>query len=93
MKILLCLFVVLAPIAALASEERLSDAQIRLLLLQDSIANSLSDCPCPYSVKRNGASCRDESLYVHPRGRMQLCYDHDVTDAMVQAYRREHGLR
>jgi len=86
---LLCPILVIRAVAAGRAP---SDAEIRDALLRDSQAQSLSDCPCPYSLKRNGAPCGEDSAYAKPRGRQVYCYDHDVTDAMIRAYRVQHGL-
>jgi hypothetical protein len=58
---LLVPFVVLALGSAQAAE--LSDARIRELLIQQSIANYPGNCPCPYNVDRAGRRCGARSAY------------------------------
>lgn len=69
-----------------------SDAQIRQILIDDSIASYSGNCPCPYSTMRNGRSCGRRSAYSREGGAAPLCYPKDVTDEMVQAYRAESSV-
>jgi hypothetical protein len=73
-----------------ASQKRLSDAQIKRLLIAESIAAYEGNCPCPYSRARNGWRCGRRSAYSREGGAAPLCYPNDVTAEMVQAYREEH---
>lgn len=68
-------------------KKRLSDGQIRQILIDESIAAYSGNCPCPYSTMRNGRSCGRRSAYSRPGGEAPLCYAKDVTAEMVQAYR------
>lgn len=70
-----------------AKKKRLSDAQIRQILINESIAAYSGNCPCPYSTMRNGRACGGRSAYSRPGGESPLCYPKDVTAEMVQAYR------
>lgn len=38
---------------------------------------------------RNGSRCGARSAYSRPGGRAPLCYPSDVTDAMVEKYRKQ----
>jgi hypothetical protein len=67
--------------------KKLSDAQIRQILIDESIAAYSGNCPCPYSTMRNGRSCGRRSAYSRPGGEAPLCYAKDVTAEMVAAYR------
>lgn len=67
-----------------AQEEGLSDAEIRRILIQQSIASYRGSCPCPYSIDRAGRRCGGRSAYSPPGGASPLCYESDVTDAMVE---------
>ena len=73
------------------AKKRLSDAQIRQILIEASIAAYSGNCPCPYSTMRNGRSCGRRSAYSRPGGEAPLCYPKDVTAEMVQAYRVAHA--
>jgi hypothetical protein len=68
-------------------KKRLTDAQIKQLLIEESIAAYSGNCPCPYSTMRNGRSCGRRSAYSRPGGEAPLCYAKDVTAEMVKAYR------
>jgi hypothetical protein len=64
-----------------------SDAQVRQILIDESIAAYSGSCPCPYSTARNGSRCGKRSAYSREGGEAPLCYAKDVTDEMVRAYR------
>jgi hypothetical protein len=42
---------------ALGSEKKLTDAQIKQMLIEESIADYSGNCPCPYSRASNGSRC------------------------------------
>jgi hypothetical protein len=75
-----------------AKAKKLSDAQIRQLLIDESIAAYSGSCPCPYSTMRNGRSCGRRSAHSREGGESPLCYAKDVTTAMVQAYREANPV-
>jgi hypothetical protein len=70
----------------------ISDEQIKQQIIQQSISSYPGNCPCPYSVARNGSSCGRRSAYSKPGGYDPICYPRDVTPGMVQDYRRKNGL-
>jgi hypothetical protein len=86
------LLLIVLAVPALAAQRPASDGEIRDALVRESVAQALSDCPCPYSLKRNGQMCGNDSAYNRPRGGTHLCYDHDVTGEMVREYRLQHRL-
>lgn len=69
---------------------RLSDAQIRQLLIAKSVAAYPGLCACPYNRARNGSRCGARSAWSRPGGASPLCYTSDVTQAMVDRFRRQH---
>ena len=73
-----------------AGKKRLSDAQIKKLLIEESIAAYDGNCPCPYSRASNGSRCGRRSAYSREGGESPLCFAADVTAEMVQAYRDGH---
>jgi len=80
------------PAAAGGKQPKLpSDAQIRKILIDESIAAYDGSCPCPYSTARNGSRCGKRSAYSRPGGAAPLCYPKDVSDEMVQEYRSAHS--
>lgn len=76
------------PVAATAREPAPSDDTIRSLLIEDSIAAYSGKCPCPYSTMRNGRRCGGNSAYSRPSGRAPLCYPKDITQAMIDRFRK-----
>jgi hypothetical protein len=73
------------------TKKRLSDAQIKKILIDESIAAYDGNCPCPYHHARNGSRCGKRSAYSREGGAAPLCYPQDVTAEMVQTYREEHS--
>ena len=69
----------------------LSDAEIKKILIEQSIQSYSGSCPCPYNRARNGSRCGKRSAYSKPGGAEPLCYESDVTDEMVERYRKSHG--
>lgn len=69
------------------SKPVLSDAKIREILIERSIALYRGSCPCPYNRTRNGSRCGKRSAYSRPGGASPLCYDRDISAAMVAEYR------
>lgn len=65
-----------------------TDLEIKQLLIKQSIAAYSGSCPCPYSVDRAGRSCGRRSAYSRPGGAAPLCYPQDVTQKMVDEYRK-----
>ena len=65
-----------------------SDSEVRRRIIRESIASYPGNCPCPYSVMRNGRSCGGRSAYSRPGGYAPRCYPRDVSQAEVDAYRR-----
>jgi hypothetical protein len=89
---------VLAALAILSAgsalaREPLSDAQVRDLIVRESVAQYLATghpCACPYNHARNGSSCGARSAYSRPGGAEPLCYPKDVSDGMVETWKRAH---
>ena len=67
-----------------------SDAKIKQLLIDESIAAYSGNCPCPYNTARNGSRCGRRSAYSREGGEAPLCYPKDVSAEMVQSYRVQH---
>jgi len=64
-----------------------SDAEIRRILVRQSVSRYSGSCPCPYNTDRAGRRCGRRSAYSRPGGASPLCYPGDVSDAAVEAYR------
>ena len=86
-----------APITGIQAQENAkqgpSDAEIRSLLMQESIASYSGACPCPETRKSNGALCGASSAYSRPGGDRPLCYPNQVTEAMIKSYREALAKR
>ena len=46
----------------------LPDSRVKVMIIQQSIADYPGTCPCPYSVARNGTRCGRRSAYSRPGG-------------------------
>jgi hypothetical protein len=71
-----------------AQPAKKTDAEIKQLLIQESIAGYKGSCPCPYSTDKAGKTCGARSAYSKPGGASPLCYGKDVTAKMVDDYRK-----
>lgn len=87
-----CLAGLLLCIAA-SAQARDTEAQVRQAIIQDSISSYQAGgrpCACPYNSARNGNSCGGRSAYSRPGGAAPICFDQDVTPAMIQQWRARH---
>lgn len=75
-------------IAASVAGAAPSDAEIRKLLVSESREAYSKSCPCPYDTDRAGRRCGKRSAYSRPGGEAPLCFDSDVTQEMIEAYRK-----
>ncbi len=71
------------------AKESPSANQIRQLLIKQSIQSYPGNCPCPYNLARNGGRCGGRSAYSRPGGYSPLCFPADISDAMVDRYRKQ----
>ncbi len=88
---ILCLAALLWTTPTLA--QRMSDEEIRKILVEESVASYSGPCPCPYSYARNGSQCAGASAYSMARAPSLLCYSADVTWHMIRDYRERRGIR
>ena len=72
------------------AESSLTDDDIKVILIKESIASYSGSCPCPYSTTRNGSKCGKRSAYSKPGGASPLCYRSDVSDEAVENYRKRN---
>lgn len=75
-------------IVSLTVSTELTDDDIRVLLIKQSLASYSESCPCPYNLDRAGTLCGKRSAYSRQRGETPLCFSHDVTNLMVDAFRK-----
>ena len=78
----------LSAFSVSAKDTKLPDSAIAQLIIDNSVAAYSGNCPCPYNSMRNGRSCGKRSAYSRPGGQSPICYEEDVTKAMVQDYRQ-----
>jgi hypothetical protein len=91
-KYLSALFFIMALWAVPATAQRISDDDIRKMMIDRSIAEYPGNCPCPYNLARNGSRCGGRSAYSRPGGASPLCYPTDITPKMLEEQRRRKGL-
>jgi hypothetical protein len=69
----------------------LSESSIKKKIIAESIASYSGNCPCPYSTMRNGRACGGRSAYSKPGGAAPVCYEKDVSQEMVNQWRRDNN--
>jgi hypothetical protein len=75
------------------ADDGISDKEIKMILIHQSIQEYGKSCPCPYSKSPNGGQCGLNSAY-SKAGRLSiLCYPSNITRKMVKKYRSENGLQ
>jgi len=84
-------FIVLVA-SQIAAAEGVPDAKVREVMIRESIASYSGSCPCPYNQARNGSACGKRSAWSRPGGYAPLCYPSDISDKMVEQFRRQHGI-
>ena len=87
-RIVLRLSIVCCLFSGMTAAGEPSDAEIRQLLIEQSIAAYPGSCPCPYNTDRAGRRCGARSAHSKPGGHAPLCFAADVTDEMVARYRQ-----
>jgi len=55
--------------------EKLSDAQVKRAVIQESLASYPGNCPCPYNTDRRGRAYGGRSAYSKPGGYAPICYE------------------
>jgi hypothetical protein len=88
-----CLVVGCLALSAVAlGADALSDAQIRELIVQESIQSYPGNCPCPFNADSAGRRCGGRSAYSRAGGYAPICYAKEVTDEQVRDYRARHKI-
>jgi hypothetical protein len=88
MRLGMLALVAAALLASQGALAQMSDADIRRALIRESQAGYRGNCPCPYNINRAGKPCGPSSAYSKPGGQSPLCYDRDVSQSLVEQYRR-----
>lgn len=68
-----------------------SDAEVKELIIQESIASYTGNCPCPYNRAANGSKCGKRSAWSRAGGYSPICYPEEVTPQMIAEWRRASG--
>jgi hypothetical protein len=77
-------------IASAQTAKGKTDAQTKQEIIKASIASYRGSCPCPYSTDRAGRKCGARSAYSKPGGASPICYETDVTQKLVDDYRKKN---
>jgi len=88
MKLTIRMLVFTLSLMIAFGQAKATDAQIKQQIIKESIAAYKGSCPCPYSTDRAGKNCGGRSAYSKPGGASPICYDKDVTQKMVDDYRK-----
>jgi hypothetical protein len=75
------------------ADDVISDKEIKMILIGQSIQAYGKSCPCPYSKSPNGGQCGLNSAYSTTSRLTILCYPSNVTETMVKKYRIENGVQ
>ncbi len=70
--------------------QRLTDRQIRRILIRESIDAYDGNCPCPYFSDAIGRACGRRSAWSREGGAEPYCYPADVPDEAVETWRAAH---
>jgi hypothetical protein len=82
-----CVFLVTLPVFSASKSE------IKNRIIQESIDKYSGECPCPYSKDSNGKRCgKKKSAYSKDGGLQVYCFEDDITDKMVKAYKKNKGI-
>ncbi len=91
MKITACaVFLLFFPSVSFCNE---SNSNIKQKIIKFSLSSYRGNCPCPYNTDRAGRRCGGRSAYSRPGGASPICYESDVTDKMVENYRKSHPTK
>ncbi|UJW85107.1 SH3 domain-containing protein [Devosia sp. SL43] len=75
-----------AQVAPSQIEDSRPRSEIVRLIIEGSVNSYSGSCPCPYNVDRAGRRCGGRSAYSRPGGASPICYEGDVTEAMIRAF-------
>jgi hypothetical protein len=91
MKLFILTMILLASSLAIA-DDKISDDEIKTVLIQQSIQAFSGECPCPYIKSPKGGKCGLNSAYSKIDRFTILCYSSNVTQKMIKEYRDKNGL-
>ncbi|MCG8710157.1 hypothetical protein JHU04_003438 [Brenneria sp. 4F2] len=79
-----------SPVHTMAQSNKISDEQVKELIIQESISVYPRSCPCPYHVARNGSYCGKRSAWSRRGGYAPMCYKNEISNQMIAEWRRHH---
>ena len=74
------------------ADDGISDKEIKMILIHQSIQEYGKSCPCPYSKSPKGGQCGLNSAYSKTGRLAILCYPSNVNKTMIKEYRDKNGL-
>ena len=80
-----------AMIATAALAAPMSDDDVKQAIMMQARSAYHGDCMCPYNSDSTHHLCASHSAYRLAHGTAPICYDRDVTPAMMAKYRALHG--
>jgi hypothetical protein len=86
------LIVLILGVSFAMADDKISDKEIKTVLIDRSIVEYGKPCPCPFSKSRNGGQCGLNSAYSKADRLSILCYPSNVTKKMIKEYRDKNGL-
>jgi len=91
MKLFILTMIMIGSSFAIA-DDKISDDEIKTVLIQQSVQAYGGECPCPYSKSPKGGQCGLNSAYSKIDRFATLCYPSNVTQKMIKEYRDKNGL-
>jgi endonuclease YncB( thermonuclease family) len=67
--------------------ELVRDADIKKLMIRQSMSGYPGNCPCPYNRDRAGRNCGGRSAYARRGGYAPLCYQSDISQEAVEQFK------
>ncbi|MCG8154784.1 hypothetical protein JMY81_03380 [Brenneria goodwinii] len=78
-----------SPIHTMAQPHKISDEQVKELIIQESISSYPGRCPCPCNVARNGSQCGKRSAWSRAGGYAPICYKSEISTQMMAEWRQQ----
>lgn len=88
--VLLAFFFVFPSATTFAKQPKVSDNEVKQLIIEESIASYPGTCACPYNRARNGSSCGRRSAWSKAGGYSPICYKDEVTKEMIKDWRERN---
>jgi hypothetical protein len=82
----------LALASSVAAGEALTDAEVRQVIIRESVNSYPGNCPCPWNADRAGRRCGKRSAYFRPGGYAPVCFAHEISDEQVRAFRESRQI-